>query len=304
MNLLRPTLAAASAGAVMLALAACGGPGSNAADAPASQGARQQGQQGGAPEGRFPGASGLVADISGRTLQVQGQDGQTAVAYSGSTTFTNQVAATLAEVTVGSCVMVTPASTSGSSGSSGSAGPSGSTGSAPTTIAAGTVRITPATDGSCTRGDGRFGGTRPQGVPSGAPSGMPTERPSGAPSGRARFGFGALGTVSAVSTGGFVVAQQQFDGTSGSATTRDVAVTVSGATTYTTTKAAKATALKVGVCVTATGRADDTGAVTAQRIEISQPVDGQCGFGGFARFGGPGGTGGRAGSAGSGGAQS
>ena len=50
----------------------------------------------------------------------------------------------------------------------------------------------------------------------------------------------------------------------------------------------RASALKVGQCVVAVGQADDTGAVTAQRLVVSAPVDGSCssGFGGFRRPGG------------------
>ena len=65
-------------------------------------------------------------------------------------------------------------------------------------------------------------------------------------------------------------------------------VSVDGTTTYTTTKASDASALKVGQCVVAVGQADDTGAVTAQRLVVSAPVDGGCssGFGSFRRPGG------------------
>jgi hypothetical protein len=40
--------------------------------------------------------------------------------------------------------------------------------------------------------------------------------------------------------------------------------------------------LKVGLCVSAQGNADSTGAVTATSVRISNPVNGQCvvGFGG------------------------
>jgi hypothetical protein len=129
---------------------------------------------------------------------------------------------------------------------------------------------------------------------------MPTSRPSGAPSaapggsGRGFGGlgaFGAFGQVKATSSTGFTVAEQQ-PGQSGSAQTTDVTVTVSGDTTYTTTKAATAAALEVGRCVSAMGPSDDTGAVAAQRISVSDAVNGQCsgGFGGFGGFGGSGGS--------------
>jgi hypothetical protein len=101
--------------------------------------------------------------------------------------------------------------------------------------------------------------------------------------------FGANGKVTAVSATGFTVASQ-FPGTSSQAP-RDTTVTVSGSTTYTTTKPGTAAALKVGKCVTATGASDDTGAVTADRLVVSDPVDGACTGGFMTRRGAAGGTG-------------
>ena len=57
--------------------------------------------------------------------------------------------------------------------------------------------------------------------------------------------------------------------------------------TYSTTATADGSALTVGRCVQATGDADTTGAVTAARIAVTDPVDGSCatagGFGGQGR---------------------
>ena len=290
MKLRRPVLVATS-GVLLLTLAACGG--GNDSTASAAQGAQGSeqggyggggqgtGQGGGQGSGRFPGANGLVADISGKTLQVQGQDGQTAVTYTGATTFTAQVSAKLADVTVGSCVQVSAPQDDTTGSVSASATP-------PTAIVAATVRIIAATDGSCTRG-GFGGGGAPSGRPSDLPSDLPSERPGGAPSGgpggRGFGGFGAFGQVTAVSGTGFTVAQQRFGQDGQDDETTDVAVTVAAATTYTTTQDATATALAVGTCVSATGEADATGAVKAQRISISDAVDGRCAVG-FAGFGG------------------
>ncbi len=213
-----------------------------------------------------------MADVSGTTVQVQGESGQTAVTYTDTTTFSKQVSATLADVSVGSCVFVTPvmdaSSTSGADSS--------------TTVAAGTVRITSAADdGSCTSGFGGGGGERPSGDASDMPTDMPSDMPSGMASDGARpsggpggggGGFGASGEVSAVSETGFTVTQ-------GDQTTE---VTVSDDTTYTATADAASDALKAGVCVTARGESDDTGALTAESISISEASDGECttGFGG------------------------
>ena len=292
MKLVRPVMAA-SAGVLLLSLAACGG-GNDSQAATAQQGTQstQQGgdtgtgQGGAAGSGRFPGANGLVAAISGKTLQVQGQSGQTAVTYTGSTTFSAQVAAKLADVKVGACVMVTPvqegSSTSGS-------------GTQQTKVTAASVRLTSAENGSCTGG---FGGGRPSGAPSGVPTDRPSDPPSGAPDGTngGRRAFGAFGTVASVSATGFALTAQTpaSSGSSGSGTTT-VDVTVSTDTTYTITQQATAAALAVGKCVSANGQTDDTGALTAQRITVSDAVNGQCtgsfgggsggGFGGGAAAG-------------------
>lgn len=314
---MRSVLLAATGLVAAGTLAACGSsPATIAAGAPtggSSASASTGGQVGG--DSRFPGASGTIADITGSTLQVQNQtDGQVAVTYSGSTTFTAQVAAALADVKVGSCVTVTPV-TSSAQGSQGT-----SSGSAPAdAVTAAAVRISQPQNGSCTGGFGAFGaGSRPSGFPSRGASGRPTHVPSGMPGGDAAFrGFGgAGGTVASLSATGFTVTETRPDfgsggpsaGASPSMTTSTVTVTVDGSTTYSTTTAADSSALAVGKCVTATGQADSTGAIAATRIAVSNPdSSGQCG-GGFARFGGgadgaageggPGGAGGPAGTGG------
>jgi hypothetical protein len=246
----------------------------------------------GAPGGGFggmPGTSGKIAAIQGKTLQVQGSDGQTAVTYTSSTSITAEVSAALADVTIGSCVTVTPAD-----------GTSSSTDSDDTEVTAATVSITEATDGSCQGGfGGGFGGGGFQGGPqggfgggqrpSGAPSDFPTDRPSNFPSdGAGRFGgggfgaVGAFGEVTALTGDGFTVTSSfPSQGSSGTGADTSVSVVVSHDTTYTTTAKATSSSLKVGKCVLATGQADDTGAVTAETLRVSNPVDGECtsGFG-------------------------
>lgn len=311
-TLTRPALAAATAAVAVLSLAACGSSSkatgadqpSAAASGAGGTGAAGQGGQGGAFGGRIPGTSGQIAAKQGTTLQVQNRtDGQVAVTYTASTAISAQVSAALADVKVGSCVNVIPVmpAQGATQGSAGSA-------SAPTSITAGTVRISSPVNGACTGGfGGGFGGAGGGrgGFPSGATSGFPTTRPSGFPSGRpsgrpsgapgARGFFGANGTVAAVTDTGFTVVPS-FPGrgaggsSSAAPSATPVTVTVDGSTTYTITKAADASALKVGKCVMATGQADSTGAVTADRLVVSDPVDGAC----TVTFGlgrGPGGTG-------------
>lgn len=303
---IRPALLAATAAVAVVSLAACGGSSANTAtgNQPTGQATSQasgsgsgsgSGQGAGGFAGRNPGTSGKIAAISGKTLQVQNQtDGQVAVSYTAKTAITAQVAASLADVKVGSCVTVTPVvSASGVTSAKPSTGSTGSTGP----LAAGNVRISQPTNGSCLGG---LGGMRPGGAggsasgsASGRPSGFPTKVPSGfgsgGPGGGRSFVFGANGKVTAVSATGFTVASQ-FPGTSSQAP-RDTTVTVSGSTTYTTTKPGTAAALKVGKCVTATGASDDTGAVAADRLVVSDPVDGTCTGGFMIRQGAAGGTG-------------
>jgi hypothetical protein len=264
MNLTRVTLATASSVLLIATLAACGGSDDTATDGPDTAA-----QAGGAPNGgqaagggRLPGASGTVAAVSGRTAQVQNdQSGQVAVSWTKDTTFTQQVDATLTDVTVGSCVMVTTAD-------------DGDT--------AATVRITAANDDdSCGFGGGPGGGERPEGAPTDLPSDRPSDMPSGAPGG-GRGGFGTIGEVTAVSADGFTVSATKPGGEEAT----DVSVSVGDDTTYTTQAKAQASAVAVGTCVTARGDSDDTGAVTATTISVSEPVDGQCGAGFGGGFGG------------------
>src|SRR5665648_642467 len=157
---------------------------------------------GGAPGFRFPGATGLLAQIDGKTLQVQGTDTQTAVTYSAKTTFTNTVAAKLSDVVVGVCVQARSARpTSGT----GDAVPTAATGP----VAAASVEISPAVNGRCTVGVSRLPGagapgsggdpTRPAGVPT---SGQ-TRGPGAA--GNGFGGLGATGKVTAVSGSSFTL---------------------------------------------------------------------------------------------------
>jgi hypothetical protein len=264
----RPVLLAVPLLCAGLALAACGGGSSNASPAASQSGSASAGQQN--RQRQFPGATGELAAISGSTLQVQGTSSQTAVTYTQATKISDTVAASLAAVKVGACVDARPARTAASA--------SASTGGETPTVVAATVVVTQPVNGECAAGGGGFGGARPSG--SGA-------RPSGAPSGgqQRRGGFGANGKVVSVSGSGFVVASLRFGPqTSGSASatpaTTDVTVTTSASTTYSQTVTATASALKVGTCVTAFGKADDTGSIAATAISVRPKTDGSCGLAG------------------------
>jgi hypothetical protein len=278
--MLRPVLVAV---ALATLLCSCGSkdPAAQAtdpADVAASNGAQTYGGPGAGPSGgpQLPGAFGEIAAVQGKTLQVQNaQSGQVAVTWTAKTEITQQVAAARADVAVGSCVMA------------GSDTPATDASSDADPVNATTVRISQPVDGSC---DGGFGSRAdaptgaPSGMPSGAPpSGAPSGAPSGGPGGGPRvFGGGAVGEVTAVSADGFTLESTL----PGSTDARTVTVTVSADTTYSTDAKADGSALKVGRCVQASGDADSTGAITASRIGVSDPVDGQCG-GGFGITGRP-----------------
>jgi hypothetical protein len=262
------------AGALAFTLAACGG---SSPAAPAGSNTKAPGTNrngGGAP----PGVFGSIAAVSGQTLQVQNpQSGQTAVSYDGSTKITNSVAGTLADVTSGACVSVVGTST-------GEGQPVGAT----------AVTITQAGANGCSFG----GGQRPSGSNTPRPSESNRPRPSGSNGPRPSTGNNpaggprAFGAVTAVSANGFTV-----HSTFGSNAT-DVTVNVTSATTYTKTVSADPTALVVGACVAAQGKADDTGAVAATSIAVSKAGPNGC-TGGFR--GGRGGFGGGRGNGGNGG---
>lgn len=269
----RICLAAIAVGGLFM-FTACGSD-DTGQDPPAAD-TQGSGQQGGGQGGGMPGASGKIAAADGSTIQVQGNDSQTAVTYTDETTISQQVAGSLSDVKAGLCVTVTPADGSESSD---------------TVVTAGSVRVTEKSDGSC---QGGFGGGRPSGMPEGGmPSGMPEGgMPSGGPGAGGRFG--TSGEVTAVSGDTITVAAMSFDPQAEEGAepeTTSVTVTTTGETTVTTTKTADATALTIGRCVTATGTSDDTGAVSAERIEVSDAVDGECSIG-FGRGGFPGGGGG------------
>lgn len=264
-----------------LSLTACGGD-DTATDAAAetSSGSGQSGQPGsapsGAPEGEapggmgFPGANGEVAAVQGDVVQVQGMQGQVAVTLTGSTTITTQVAGSLDDVEVGSCVVVVGAASDDSEDDSeDDSGPATS------------VRISDPVDGDCAGGfAGGPGGERPSGAPSEMPTDMPSDMPSDLPDGAggpgSRGGL-VVGEVTAVDDAGFTVGEETVE--------------VDDSTTFTASVDGTASDVKVGRCVSAQGETDDTGAVTADTVSVSEKVDGECSAGfGRGGFGGmPGG---------------
>lgn len=265
----RPLGTTTCALALAVLLVGCGsddttGTASDSAPADVASGAPAGGPGGG---GAMPGAFGEIAAVDGDVLQVQSQmTGQVAVTVTDATTITDQAAATLADVAAGVCVVVRTAD-GGDAGSDGAA----------TEVTASSVAISEAGDDGCAAGFGGGGfpggGERPTDMPTDLPTDLPSDFPSDMPSGgpggggRPGGGFGTVGEVKSVSADGFVVEGQ--DG--------DVTVTVGTDTTYTKQVASDSSALTVGRCVQAQGDADDTGAVTAETIRVSDKVDDQCG---------------------------
>jgi hypothetical protein len=286
----RPTVLRLAGGVpvAVLLLAGCGGGGSSTSDtaAAATAPSATSGAQGGAAGRGGPAASGEIAAVSGKTLQVQNTSSQTAVTWSASTTFTKSVKATLA---AGDCVTAI-----------------GTPGTADT-LTASSVRVL-SSGGNCTfdragrpggvdgtpraRPSGGFGGGGRGGTPSsGAPGGG--TGPSGAPGGGGRDVGTAFGTVTSVSgstvlMSGTLRSGGRFGGSPGatptpSATPSASAITVtlgSSASVLATAKATGADA-KVGTCATATGKTDSTGTVAATAIALSPKGANGCtaGFG-------------------------
>lgn len=289
----RPRNALVALGAVGLAFALTACSSSDAAtpdDSPsdaaaeADQGAAPQGApQGGG--GRTPGISGEIAAVDGTTAQVQDDESQTAVSWSDDTTVTVTVDGTLADVTVGSCVVTLTGALDGASGDE-----SDATGD---TADAATVAVSEPVDDECTGSlgggfpGGEFpgGGERPEGAPTDLPSdlpelpeGAPTDMPSGAPDGQGGpgdgfGGFGGLttGLVTAVDGSTITVTTTSPEGE-----TLEESVTVDDATTFTVQRAASGEDVVVGQCVTAQGKSSDDGTFAATSLSISAPGDEGC----------------------------
>ncbi|MGZ4556645.1 MAG: hypothetical protein ACXVXZ_13025, partial [Mycobacteriaceae bacterium] len=93
----------------------------------------------GAAAGRMPGVNGLVAAVSGSTAQVQSTSTQTALTWTGTTTFTSTGSAALSDITVGSCVVVRSAT-------------AGTDASSSIDVAATSIAVNASVDGKCTAG--------------------------------------------------------------------------------------------------------------------------------------------------------
>jgi len=210
------------------------------------------------------GITGEIAYVADSVAQVQDGSSQTAVRYTSDTVFTQELELALADVSVGSCVLVTLGDDSNAS----------------------TVMVSDAADdGTCSVGlGGGQGGAADGGAPGGQPAGgdapalpddaaLPTALPDGvdAPTGGGAGFDSALivaGTVTAVASDSLTV--ESTDGES-------TVVPVTSDASISGTADADETAVVVGMCMTAMGEADDAGGYDATRISVFHPdADDSC----------------------------
>ncbi len=251
------------------------------------------------PTGSF--ASGMVAALNGSTMEVQSATGQTTVTVASTTTFEQILTESTSAIAVGDCVRAT------------------GRGSTTKGIAASTVSVSKASSSGCTAaGFSAPGGTF---APGGAGGGSFRGRFGGGSGTRTTFPANARRALANLATADGPVTSVKGTTLTVKAripevpakttkkskkgvrvrlkfTTKSVKVTIAGSATVTATTSATAAQLANGVCVTAVGSADTTGAITARSITISQPVKGSCttaGFGGGFGGGFAGGFAGRGG---------
>jgi hypothetical protein len=245
-----------------------------------------------------PAASGIIASISGDTLEVQGISGQTTVDLNAKTKFTATLKASLSDVVSGGCITAT-----GTKGAKGA-------------VDATTVIIEAVRNGTCAFGlGGGSGGGRAAGgggfpgagsSTGGSGSGTTFRRPANIAfaSGKVTSVSGSAITVKPVSFARPGASTPSASTSSGgtpstggkpSTTAGPETVVVSSSTTYTKPGTVTVKTLKVGECATAIGSTNDIGVVTATRLSISPATNGSCtgGFGfGRGRFGAGAGAGG------------
>jgi Domain of unknown function (DUF5666) len=259
--------------------------------------------------GGFPFAAGELTGISGSTLQIEGFNGTSKVIVTNQTEYRTTETTDASSITKGACVRVsgsgdaedgiiatTVAIQDGSAACNQTVGNSqappgaGNGASGPT----GANRPTPpGGQGFPTGGTLPNGGTFPNGgtLPDGA---SPSDRPPGG-----FLGGRMAGKVTSVHDGTMVVTARMpsgsgtgssSSGNSSSGSTprlkkQKVTVTLADDVTITHSVQASRSDLVTGVCVTAQGKADSVGTVTATSVTISQPANGACGIGEFG--GGP-----------------
>lgn len=241
------------------------------------------GGRSGPPAAFRPSAFGMIATVSGDTLEVQNaQTGQTTVNLSSKTIITATVSVNESGVTKGTCISAT-----GTKGSGGS-------------VKANNVAIFSATKGECARGFGAGGGGGFRFTRGTAPTRTSGTRPPTNFKRPANFAT-ASGKVTSKSGSKIDVQAVTFSVSKGKVTTKTgpKTVDVSKSTKYSKSERVAAGSLKTGECVTATGSTNSIGAVSATTLTVTKATSSGCptagGFGGFGGgFGGRGGAGGGA----------
>lgn len=218
----------------------------------------------------FNGAFGQLVQIKGQTLIVSNAQGDTTVAYTGSTTITQTSTATFADIVTGECLSA--------------AGTKDSTGA----VTATNVTVRNASNGSCSAGSifGGPGGGAGNGGGTRTPNPNRTPNPSFAPA--ANLGR-ASGLVTAVNGTSVTVQDTTTSGTTTTTITVPTTVRVNRIDTV------DSSALQTGECVTAVGQKDSSGTVQARALTIVPAGPNGCtpgggGFFGGGRFGGGGGV--------------
>lgn len=235
-------------GAAALSLAACGSsttssptssPSSTTSTAPTTSPAPANGEAQ---------VSGLIASVSGNTIQVtQRRNGNATVGFTPSTKVTEVTPAALTDVATGSCVSVRPTKEEGGQ-----------------PITAATVRVRPAVDGKCPQDEGAGPGSGPDAT-------------TPAPARRA----GVRGAVASVAGNTINVTT-----TDASGNTSQTAVAVNDKTKYTKQAPATGQAIAAGKCIAARGTKDAGGTLQATTVDLRPANDGKCGGGKPAHRGG------------------
>ncbi|BCQ09353.1 hypothetical protein JMUB5695_02797 [Mycobacterium heckeshornense] len=219
-------------GATALGVAACGAPpkqtasptsSSSAAPAPAHANGKER-------------VAGLIASVSGSTIQVSQPSGNATVDFTPSTKVSEVTPAQLTDVTAGTCVSVRPTTDN----------PVGNT------VTAQSVRVSPAVDGKC---------PQPR-----QPAGSATTTPSSAVPAK---NPGIHGTVAAVA--GNTITITPADGNASQTT-----VTVTDKTKYSKLTDTDTQAIAQGKCITAQGTRDGNGVLQATAITLQQARNGRC----------------------------
>jgi Domain of unknown function (DUF5666) len=196
------------------------------------------------PAGGHQRVAGLIASVSGDTIQVTAQNGNSTVGFTPSTQVNEVSSASLPDVTPGSCVTLRPAR--GQNPQSGA-------------FTVQMVRVSQAVGGNCPQPQAPPAGSTPPAPPPGGPSSPP--RGNHPP---------ILGTVASVAGDTITV------NTSNPGGPQQATVTVTDRTRYTKEAASNTQAIAQGKCISAQGT-DNGGTLQATTISLRPANNGECG---------------------------